>query len=90
MTFVYNNIQSTNMDFSVLVLYNLYSICRIFKMKPMSITAKLEEKSYRTTIKCENNAGRVSYYTYYLCLPAYEYVIRSIEEDFNIKAVLEP
>lgn len=86
MSFVKNNVESTNMDFSVCVLYNLYTSLRIFKQGIVSCIAKLEGKSYRTVVQVENEAGKKSYYQYYLCEPALEYFEQALLEDYGIKS----
>lgn len=84
MSFIKNNVDATNMDFSICVLYNLYTSLRIFKQRIVSCLAKLEGKSYRTVVQVENEAGKKSYYQYYLCEPALEYFAQALSDDYGL------
>ena len=84
MSFIKNNVDATNMDFSVCVLYNLYTSLRIFKQSIVSCGAVQEDKSYKVVIRCENEKGKRSYYQYYLCEPALEYFAQALSDDYGI------
>ena len=75
MSYIYNNIQPENMNYSDVVLWHLYATCRIYKMHIVSAGAQLEDKSYKLIVRCDNNTGKskkpYSYFQYYLHPSAY-------------------
>lgn len=85
MSFVKNNVDATNMDFSVCVLYNLYSSLRIYKQHIVSCGVALEDKSYKVNVRCDNSKGKGSYYQYYLHPNALEVFEQALLQDYGIK-----
>lgn len=88
MTYVYNNIQPENMNYSDVVLWHLYSTMRIYKMHIVSAGAQLEDKSYKLIVRCDNNTGKgkkpFAYYQYYLHPSALAVVEQALKEDYGI------
>lgn len=84
MTIVYNNIQPENMNYSDVVLWHLYSTCRVYKVHIVSAGAKLEDKSYKLIVRCDNNKNKGSYFQYYLHPSAFEVVEKALLEDYGI------
>lgn len=85
MSYIYNSIRPENMNYSDVVLWHLYSTCRIYKMHIVSAGAKLEDKSYKLIVRCDNDKNKGSYYQYYLHPSAFEVVEKALAEDHNIK-----
>ena len=88
MSYIYNNIQPENMNYSDVVLWHLYATCRIYKMHIVSAGAQLEDKSYKLIVRCDNNTGKgkkpYSYFQYYLHPSAFEVVEKALLEDYGI------
>ena len=89
MSYIYNNLKPENLAFSEVVLFHLYSTCRIYKMHIVSAGAELQDKSYKLIVRCDSNTGKgkkpYSYFQYYLHPSAFEVVEQALLEDYNIK-----